>query len=137
MPTLNATEARLQKSVTGHRNRCTLPPSVPTDGYHIATESPAEQEFGQRTGPDTYFEFENGVQRPGRADHVAHDGDPHAHGEIVETLDGRYLGYDQRRVPDGDAKMSGAGRQTAVRRRLAAGRPEKRAVRNGQRNEKK
>lgn len=67
----------------------------------------------------TYFELENDVQRSGCADDVAHDRDPHAHGEVVKTLDGRYLGDDQRRVPDGDAKASGASRQAAVRRRFA------------------
>lgn len=68
----------------------------------------------------TYFELENNVQRPGCADDVAHDRNPHAHGEVVKALDGRYLGDDQRGVPDGDAKASGAGRQAAVRRRFAA-----------------
>lgn len=68
----------------------------------------------------TYFELENNVQRTGRANNVADDRDPDTHGEIVETLDGRYLGHDQRRVPNGNAEVSGVSGQPVVRRRFAA-----------------
>lgn len=41
----------------------------------------------------TYFKLENNVQGARRAHDIADDRDPDAHGEIVETLDGRYLSY--------------------------------------------
>lgn len=40
------------------------------------------------------FELENDVQGARRAHDITDDRDPDAHGEIVETLDGRYLSHD-------------------------------------------
>lgn len=57
-----------------------------------------------------YFELENNIQRSRCARDVTHDRDPDTYGEIVKTLDRHYLSDDQRRIPNGDAKVSSAGR---------------------------